>query len=138
MPTSIDPPTLATEKSNLPVENVVSRTGRVVDYFPNHLCDFVTRYCGECQLEFSLRAASCPSCKTSDLKLDYKFFLCLEDGDGETETIVVSGDEATTFLSNLQPADVYRDSAALLRLRKTLRRLIGNLDEVKEGFVDGP
>ncbi|EGO21118.1 hypothetical protein SERLADRAFT_475862 [Serpula lacrymans var. lacrymans S7.9] len=118
--------------------NTFRIVGRVTDYFPFDLYDFVFLWCTNCETEVPSNCRQCLKCDdlaTSNVKCLYRFFLNIKDDSGANVQVAVCNEECP-LLKGLPPVDLRDNKDALKMFTERLRPVIGNLDDAHKSWLD--
>ncbi|KAH7923468.1 hypothetical protein BV22DRAFT_1068672 [Leucogyrophana mollusca] len=110
----------------------------VNDFYPS-LEDAVVLRCMKCKTDLPPTLRRCPPCDDmvdTHTKCCYRFFLRLQDAEGDLITVSVSDPECP-LIRGLPPADFREDLEALERFVERLKPFIGNLEDVHRGLSHG-
>ncbi|KZT51751.1 hypothetical protein CALCODRAFT_121111 [Calocera cornea HHB12733] len=112
--------------------------GRVLGFQPGRLRDWAWQECTKCHMEVPNNQRTCSECMEQDDTDDsvpvphWRFAFVLQDEHGETlPNVFCCDDNATTFLGDLPPQNLFSNREALNVLRTRTRSLLGNIEDVQ-------
>ncbi|CAI2165199.1 16703_t:CDS:10 [Funneliformis geosporum] len=101
--------------------NLFRARGRVISVIPSNFEDFSQPYCHRCN-------------KMELTRFKYKFGLLFEDEHGvETIPVLITKEDANTFLEGLPPVNLYKNQTVLQKLKRRMQNLLGNVLESQAG-----
>ncbi|KAG8925840.1 hypothetical protein FRC02_009374 [Tulasnella sp. 418] len=100
---------------------------RVIDYQPKEFSEWIFARCTLCSEPYQKGMQACSECgdMSGSATFSYRFALKIRDGEGTEVVLLVSGQEAVTFLSNIAPAFL-DNHEALGKFEKYVRPMLGD------------
>ncbi|KAG8957862.1 hypothetical protein FRC03_009746 [Tulasnella sp. 419] len=100
---------------------------RVIDYQPKEFSEWIFARCTLCSEPYQKGMQACSECgdMSGSATFSYRFALKIRDGEGTEVVLLVSGQEAVTFLSNIAPAFL-NNHEALGKFEKYVRPMLGD------------
>ncbi|KAL4258967.1 Protection of telomeres protein 1 [Pleurotus pulmonarius] len=112
--------------------------GRVIDFWPSDVEDFVLLYCSNCRTNIPKSQKACLECVDMDhefVQFHYRFFLRLQDEEGGTLDVVIT--HKSLLLNQVKLADLHEDASAVKSVLDCLAPYIGNLVQVHDSWTKG-
>ncbi|CAG8736534.1 5238_t:CDS:2, partial [Dentiscutata heterogama] len=103
--------------------------GRIFDYEPHNIENFVRPYCVECDLVIFpeiKEIKQCPECLRENTFI-YDFLLMIEDGHGSELPTLVNGRDAVRFLNGILPTKVMQEETSRQAFLNLIRKLLASV-----------
>ncbi|CAB4405636.1 unnamed protein product [Rhizophagus irregularis] len=103
--------------------------GRVISVIPSNFEDFSRPYCHRCNKIMNFAEyENCTQCFKKLKVFKYDFGLLFEDELGAgTLPVLITNEDANTFLDGLPPVNLYKNPMVLQKLKDRMHKLLGNV-----------